>query len=89
MKILALKLITCLILSLGCFFLCGVLEISPLFACSLMAWGSICFLFSRELSGSEMRVRQGFEERPVLQRMWMGAGIICVLITVWVLFFAA
>ncbi len=64
-----------------------MLDIAPLLPGALTAWGCICFVFSRELSGERRLIRDGIEMKPPLQIMWMVAGILCVLMAVGVLFF--
>jgi len=71
----------------GCYALCRFFVIPPLLASGLTAWGCFCFLFSFELSGAKARIRNGMEEKSTLQRLWMLAGILCVLMAVGVVFF--
>jgi len=71
----------------GAFFLlCRFLQVSPLYLSMLAAWGGFCFLFSFELAGSRRRIRNGIEDKTPLQRVWMIAGLICVLTACAVLF---
>ena len=63
------------------------LNISPLWPGMLMLWGSLCFLFSFELSGSRTRIRNGVEEKTVLHLFWILAGVICLVLAGITLFF--
>jgi hypothetical protein len=36
----------------GCYLLCRVLQVPPLYLSLLSGWGGFCFLFSYELAGS-------------------------------------
>ena len=83
--IVVLKILLSLVLTGGCFGLSRFLDVAPLLPCGLTAWGSLCFLFSGELSGAKRRIRNGIEEKPPLRIMWMIAGIICLLMALgWV-----
>ena len=75
-----LKVILCLIISAGCFMLCRVLEIAPLVPVAVTAWGSLCLIFSWELAGSKLRIRNGIEQKTPLQLMWIIAGTVCLLL---------
>jgi len=77
----------CALATLACFALSRVLVIPPMLPSGLTAWGCLCFLFSRELSGETRRIRDGIEMKPALQKMWMAAGLLCLLMAVGVLFF--
>jgi len=68
----------CAAMTVGCYYISRFLEIAPAFAVVLMGWGSFCFMFSFELSGSKTRVRNGIEEKTLLHLIWILAGIICM-----------
>jgi|APSaa5957512622_1039677.scaffolds.fasta_scaffold558239_1 hypothetical protein len=87
MKLFISKLLLACTATLGCYLLARFLVIKPALPCGLLAWGAICFLFSREFSGEQMRVQQGIEQKPLLQYLWMGAGIFSTLLALGVLFY--
>lgn len=70
----------------GFVLLCRILDVPPLYLSMLATWGGFCFLFSYELAGSRRRVRNGIEEKPPLQVVWMVAGLVCVLTAFTMLF---
>ena len=78
MKI-GIKALFCIILSVGCYFLCNILKIAAFVPTTITVWGILCLLFSWELSGSKLRVRNGIEQKTPLQLMWIVAGIVCLL----------
>jgi hypothetical protein len=63
------------------------LNVSPLWPGMLTLWGSICFLFSFELAGSRTRIRNGVEEKTVLHLFWILAGVICLFMAGFSLFY--
>jgi hypothetical protein len=79
----------CATLAAGFFSVAQCLVIPALLPTGLAAWGSLCFLFASQLSGTKIRIRNGVEEKPALQIMWMVAGLICILLAGGVLFFQA
>jgi len=76
------KALVCIAMATGCLGMSLLLDIAPLLPCALTAWGSLCFVFSGELSGAKRRVRNGIEEKPPLRIMWMIAGILCLLMAI-------
>lgn len=70
----------------GCYLLCRVLQVPPLYLSLLSGWGGFCFLFSYELAGSRRRLRNGIEEKTLLHLAWMAAGLVCIVSAVVMLF---
>lgn len=66
--------------------LCRFLQVAPHYLSMLTAWGGFCFLFSFELAGGRLRIRNGIEYKTPLQWIWRIVGLICVLTACTVLF---
>ncbi|MBT5641825.1 hypothetical protein HOJ44_01785 [Candidatus Bathyarchaeota archaeon] len=79
MRTILAKGVGCLAAGAGVFGVSRILLIAPLMPTALAAWGVFCFLFSGELSGCKLRVRNGIEQKPMLRILWMIAGILCLL----------
>lgn len=80
------KIVVVLGIAAGFYILCRFLHVPSLYLSMLAGWGGFCFLFSYELAGSRRRVRNGIEEKPPLQVVWMVAGLVCTLTSLTVLF---
>jgi hypothetical protein len=82
-----LKIIICAAMTGGCYFISRFLEVAPLFPVMFIGWGSFCFMFSFELSGSKTRVFNGIEQKTLLHLFWMLAGIISMCLSGGFLFY--
>ena len=83
----AFKAVVCAVFAGFIFWLCGFLEVARLIPVLLSAWGSLCLMFAKELSGRKTVVRDGVEEKTIVYLLWLAAGAICLAIAGMLIYF--